>query len=109
MRSNPVCALAGVFMSAARTSSTNAIFVLPPLTFFSRWLAFVASVFLDVFAAVFVPVPATLLQSRRCNGHHQAPVLHAFQPDQAPGEMLHLHRIAMHNQHFKAGVVVEVC
>ena len=44
----------------------------------------------------------------RGHGHHQAPVLHAFQADDEVGKLLHARRLAVDDQHFKAGVVIEM-
>jgi len=44
----------------------------------------------------------------RRHGHHQAAVLHAFEAYENVGEVLDAGGIAMHDQHFKAGIVVEM-
>ena len=42
------------------------------------------------------------------DGHHQAAVLHAFEADENVGEVLDAGRLAMDDEHFKAGIVVEM-
>ena len=63
----------------------------------------------SVFVVVFVPVVVRMF-NRMCRyGHNQPPVLDAFKPDEPVGELANLRRPAMHDQHFKAGIVVEMC
>ena len=61
-----------------------------------------------VVVLMFVSVPVCVLQRVRRNGHHQAAVLHALQADQPVGKLLHPRRLAVDDQHLKAGVVVKV-
>ncbi|SPE19865.1 hypothetical protein SBA5_250095 [Candidatus Sulfotelmatomonas gaucii] len=42
------------------------------------------------------------------HGHDQAAMLHAFEADEDVGEVLHAARLAVNDQHFKTGIVVEV-
>ena len=44
----------------------------------------------------------------RGHGHDQAPMLHAFQADDDVGKVLHARRFAVDDQHFKAGVEIEM-
>ena len=49
-----------------------------------------------------------LRQRMRRHGHHQAAMLHAFEADQPIGKLFHMSRFSMHDQHFQAGIVVQV-
>ena len=49
-----------------------------------------------------------MLDRMRRNSHHQAAVLHAFEADENVGEMLDAVRLAVDDEHFKAGIEVEV-
>ena len=57
---------------------------------------------------MFVVVIVGVLNDVRGNGHHQAPVLHAFQAYEAICKLGHPGRFAVDDQYFKARVVVEV-
>ena len=61
-----------------------------------------------MFVVLFMAVIVRVLEVVRGNGHHQAAVLHAFQANEAIGKLGHLGRFAMDDQHFKAGVVIQV-
>jgi hypothetical protein len=45
---------------------------------------------------------------KRWHSHYQSAVLHAFEADENVGEVLDAGGIAVDDQHFKAGVVVEM-
>ncbi len=63
---------------------------------------------ISVFVVVLMAVLLGVLNGVRGNGHYQAPVLHTFEADKAVGKLRHPGRFAVNDQHFKAGVVVEV-
>ena len=44
----------------------------------------------------------------RGHSHHQAAVLHAFEADEQVGEVLDAGGLAVDDEHFKAGVVIEM-
>ena len=47
-------------------------------------------------------------QRLRGNGHYKASMLHPFQSDQLAGKLLHCGRLAMHDKHLQAGIVIEM-
>ena len=49
-----------------------------------------------------------VLGVERGDGHHQAAVLDAFETDENVGEMLHSGGLAVDDQYFKAGIMVEM-
>ena len=63
------------------------------------------SVYAD--AGVYVPF-RRCSQRLRGNGHYKASMLHPFQSDQLAGKLLHCRRLAMHDKHLQAGIVIEM-
>jgi len=57
---------------------------------------------------VWVCVLVVVLGVERGHGHHQAPMLHALETDDNIGEKLNARGLAVDDQHFKAGVLVEM-
>jgi hypothetical protein len=54
------------------------------------------------------PVPVVKI-SRLCHCHHETAVLHSLQSDEAACELLDLSGPAVHNDDFKARIVIEMC
>jgi len=65
---------------------------------------------MSVFVAVLVLVAvfAVVFDGVRGYGHDQTPVLHTLEADEAVGELGHLGRFSVNDQHFKTGVVVKM-
>lgn len=55
-----------------------------------------------------VRMPVAAPGVERGDGHYQTTVLDAFQSNKDVGEAFYVRSLAMNNQHFKAGVVIEV-
>jgi len=51
-----------------------------------------------------------MLRIERMSGHahHQAAVLHSFQADDQVGEVLHAGGFAVDDQHFEAGIMIQM-
>ena len=55
-----------------------------------------------------VLVLVLVLDRVRRNGHYQPSVLDALEPDEAVGKLSDARRLAVHDEHLEAGVVVQV-
>ena len=58
--------------------------------------------------AVLVFVLVSVLYLVRWDGHYQAAMLYTLEADQHVGKLGNLGRLAVHDQYFKAGIVVQV-
>jgi len=61
-----------------------------------------------VLARIVVGMGADVLGVKRRNGHDQPTVLHTLEPDKQVGKALHAGGLAVNNQHFEAGIEVQM-